>query len=261
MRINQCVVIEIESNRVVRRDSCETIGSVALCKGGSSGGGTSSTQNTIAPELQPLFAQTGSTIMDLQPGITDQFSSFFAPNVQAIPGFTEGQQQIADFQQQQAFGPILNSNELAAQSQLMSLLNSPVGSSPMTIAAMDAARTPVLNDLALAGLGNSDAVGTNLAGAFSPILAQEMAMRMAAIPMLQQLGSTEANRQSQYLSEYGTTEEAQRAIQEAQGAAAYNDFLRLQGLGTQFSTGLLGNFPSITGSTTTSSTNTSGGGK
>lgn len=229
---------------------------------GSGGGqsGTSSTQNEIAPELQPLFRQTGETIMGLQPMATHGGGQFFNPNIQNIPGFTAGQQAISDFQQQRAFNPQqLNSSELAAQGQLMDLVNSPVGSAPSTIAAMSAARAPVLNDLALSGLGNSDAVGTNLLGAYAPIIAQEQQMRMQAIPQLQQLGATAANRQTQTLADYGATQEASRNITETQGKADLADFLRRQGLFSNFTTGLLGGFPSVSGSSTT--TKSSGGGK
>ena len=60
--------------------------------GSSGGGGTTNSTSaaSIAPELQPLFAQTGTTVANLQCGMPD-FSQFFAPNVQNIPGFTQGQ--------------------------------------------------------------------------------------------------------------------------------------------------------------------------
>ena len=226
--------------------------------GGGSQQGTSTTQATIPKELKPLYKQTASTIIGLQPQIAGQFDQFFGNQTQQIPGLTQGQQDIGAFQRMRAFDPnILNTSEQAAQRQLLDLINSPVGSAPGTIAAMQAARTPVLNDLAMSGLGNSDAVGTNLIGAYAPIIAQEQMLRAQAIPQLQNLGATEANRQSQYLSEYGMTEEKSRGIEEAQGQAVLADLLRRQGLGSQFTTGILSGMPSITGSTTKSS----GGGK
>lgn len=78
--------------------------------------------------------------------------------------------------------------EAAALGQINYVSGGPLGQAPATLAAMDAVRNPVLNDLALAGLGNSDAIASNLAGAFSPILAQEMATRAAVIPQLTGLG-------------------------------------------------------------------------
>ena len=85
-------------------------------------------------------------------------------------------------------------------------------------------------------------------------------MRMQAIPQLQQLGATAANRQTQTLADYGASQEAQRGITEAQGQASLADFLRRQNLFSSYTTGLLGGgFPAIGGSTT--STKSSGGGK
>lgn len=250
-KIHRRIVIEIESNRVIERDCYEHDGPIALCKGG--GGGSSTTQASIPKELKPLYTQTAGEIMDLQPQIAGEFDQFFGNQTQQIPGLTQGQQDIGAFQRMRAFDPnILNTSEQAAQRQLLDLINSPVGSAPGTIASMKAARDPALNDLAMAGLGNSDAVGTSLVGAYAPFLMQEQQLRAQAIPQLQNLGATEANRQSQYLSEYGTTEEKARGIEEARGQATLADLLRRQGLGSQFTTGILSGMPSITGSTTTS---------
>ena len=224
--------------------------------GGSKSSGSSSA--SIAPELKPLFKQTGTTISNLQPDAASGFSQFFQPNVQQIPGFTPGQEAISQFQGQRAFGSPLNFLDAASLAQLNELTGGPLGQSPATIAAMQAVREPVLNDLALAGLGNSSAVGSDLGSAFAPILAQEQALRFQSVPLLQNLSNTAENRQSQFLSEFGATEEARRGIEEARGQAALSDFLRRQGLGSEFTTGILGNFPSITGGTT--STKTSGGG-
>ena len=82
----------------------------------------------------------------------------------------------------------LRGPELAGLFQVGQFTGGPIGSSPVTQAAIQAARGPVLNDLARAGLGNSGAVGTELAGAFAPILAQEVATRAGVIPQLFNLG-------------------------------------------------------------------------
>lgn len=230
--------------------------------GKSGGGGSSNTTSTasIAPELQPLFAQTGTTVAGLQNQITPQFNEFFASQVQDIPGFTQGQMDINRQLRSQAFGPALNQPQQDAYNSLTSLINSPVGSSPATIAAMQAIRSPVLNDLALAGLGNSDAVGSELGNAYAPILAQEMAQRYAAIPQLHQLGTTAFSQGQQNLGAYGASEEQQRGILETRGQAELADLLRRQNLGTGFTTGILGGFPSIGGQTSTTTTKQSGGG-
>lgn len=221
--------------------------------------GSSNTENSIAPELQPLYSQTGTTVADLQNQIAPQFGQFFGTNVQQIPEFTPGQQLLNARLQSNAFGPALNAPQEAAYNSLNQLVSSPVGSSPMTIAAMAAARDPVLNDLALSGLGNSDAVGSSLGAAYAPILAQEMQQRFSAIPLLNQLGSSAYTQGQQNLSAYGASEEARRSIGQDQGQAELADLLRRQQLGSQFTTGILGGFPALGGSSTISKQ--SGGGK
>ena len=193
--------------------------------GKSGGGGSSNTTSTasIAPELQPLFAQTGTTVAGLQNQITPQFNEFFASQVQDIPGFTQGQMDINRQLRSQAFGPALNQPQQDAYNSLTILINSPVSSFPAIIASMHAIRSPVLNDLALAGLGNSDAVGSELGNAYAPILAQEMAQRYAAIPQLHQLGTTAFSQGQQNLGAYGASEEQQRGILETRGQAELAD--------------------------------------
>jgi hypothetical protein len=281
--------------------------------GSSGGSGTQATTNNIAPEVKPLFAQTGSAIQSLQPYAFDMMPDLFGQNVQQIPGFTSGQEQTNAFLQQQAFGNPLNQQQQQTQAQLnqaynnpysreqanasdyanwmfknpataqeqdayrslTQLTNSPIGSSPATQAAMQSLRAPVLNDLALSGMGNSDAVGTALSSAYAPIVAQEMQQRFAAIPMLSQMGSNIAGRQmgntamlndignavsgrqmqttgmlgqlgqtgyaqqQGNLGAYGQSEAERRGIGEAQGQAVQQDLLRRQGLAQQWTTGIL----------------------
>src|SRR4030095_1882050 len=243
------------------------------------------------------------------------YEQMFSPNVQDIPGFTPGQQSVLGQYGARAFsdptniydqygssyaqrGAGFNAPEWAAfantQNRGIGVFNSPesialeqinrfaggeMGSSPATIAAMKAAREPALNDLALAGLANSDAVASNLTAAYAPILAQEMAIRAGVIPQLGQMGASQragllsaaqlqgqlgqqgrggeqfaANflgqlgqgieqRQGQRLGEYSAAEEAQRQIQAQRGQAAYNDFLRQINAASTLSTGLLGQAP------------------
>lgn len=82
----------------------------------------------------------------------------------------------------------------------------------------------------------------------------------AGAQLLQALGGTEAGRQSTLLSEYNTAQEQARQVQAQQAEAQFNDFLRRQGLGQSFTTGILSGFPNIgTGQTTVSSTKGGGG--
>lgn len=213
-------------------------------------------------------------------------------------------------QNSQNFGT-LRAPEYQALNQIGYFTGGELGQSPATQAAMRAVRNPVLNDLGLAGLGNSGAVETELSAAYSPILAQEMALRSGAINQLSALGAQQrggdiqaaqlqseiggrlrqgglagaqlqaqigealrrgdtataqwlqqqgqimTQRGSGLLSEAFQGAEAGRGIAEAQGEAEYKDFLRRQGIASEYSTGVLGGIPSTLGSRTTMS----GGGK
>jgi hypothetical protein len=232
-----------------------------MCFGGGGGGSSSTTSEaSIAPELRPLFSQTAGTVGAIQNQLADQgyFSQFFPYNPQQIPGFTPGEQQLSDVQMQQAQSPYVSGTftapQLGALGQIQELTGGPLGSSPATQSAMAAIRTPVLNDLALAGLGNSDAVASNQAAAFAPILAEEMRMRAGLVPTEAGIGQQGYVQQQQLINQAMQSQEQQRAIQEAQGQANYADFLRQQGLGTQYSTGILGGFPAISGSTSSTKT-------
>lgn len=81
------------------------------------GGGNQEVRNEIAPELKPLFGQTGTTLQGLQLGqptgsVLDQF---LQPAPQFIPQATPNQQAIASRQQQRAFGPQTTVQEILAQ--------------------------------------------------------------------------------------------------------------------------------------------------
>ncbi len=236
---------------------------------GSSGGatkGSSSSTNEIAPELRPLFDKTAGMVSGMQSDIAPQFggdNGFFSSNPQFIPGFTDvgnamAQNQIDRFNQYSQ-NPYTNA-EQSALSGMQAFTNGPLGSAPATIAAMNAVRTPVMNDLALSGMGNSDAVGSNLAGAYAPILAQEMQARQSLLPQMAQLGNVGFQRQQGLASDVANTQEQYRGIEEARGKADLNDFLRRQNLGSQFTTGILGGFPALGGSVSTSK-QSGGGGK
>jgi hypothetical protein len=158
---------------------------------------------------------------------------------------------------------------------------------------MSAAREPILNDLAMAGLGRSGAIEPALSAAYAPILAEEMRTRAAMVPqllglgqtlrggeisganlqsqigerlrqgdvqgamMLANLGETETGRESKLLGEAATSEEAVRQLEAQQFEAAIQDVLRRQAIALSLTTGVLGGFPAISGSTTR--TSTSGG--
>lgn len=194
--------------------------------------------------------------MGLQPDIAGQFPAFFSPNPQFIPGATAGQMDILGMQRARAFGEPRTPEELAALGQAQNFLSVPFGELPSTLAGMSAIRNPILNEAALAGLGNSDAVTSNLAAGLAPLLESEMRLRASLIPQLASMGGAIAQRQSGLLGEYGTSEEALRQIEAKRGEANLLDLLRRQGLGSQFTTGLIQPMPS----TVTKSTTGGGGG-
>lgn len=123
--------------------------------------------------------------------LSNTFGQLRGPEAQALTqAGTFGQLQGPEAQaltQAGTFGAF-QTPELAALQQIGQFASGPIGSSPVTQAAMAAARGPVLNDLALAGLGNSGAIGMELGGAYAPILAQEVATRAGIIPQLTSLG-------------------------------------------------------------------------
>lgn len=299
--------------------------------GGGGGNSTSTTKQELPEELKPLFAQTANLVMEAQGQPGANLSQFLYPNPQFVPGATAGQQMIAQAQWNRAFnqpaltpweywgasqaptwgtadpvelaalsgarnwGQLYGPEQMALQ-QANYLTGGPLGEAPATQAAMRAVRTPILNDLAQAGLGNSSAVGLELQGGYAPILAQEMALRAQVIPQLGQIGQqqragaisqgnlqaqigealrrgdieganylaaiggTEAQRTSQLLQELGVSEEAIRQIEAQQALAQFQDFLRRQDLSQGLTLGVLGGFPTI-GSRSVTSTKTSGGGK
>ncbi len=237
--------------------------------GGGGGGntkGSSTSTNEIAPELRPLFDKTAGMVSNMQSEVAPQFGGpdgFFSQHPQKIPGFTDvgnymAQNQIDRFNQFKV-NP-LTDPEQSAYSGMQAFTNGPLGSAPATIAAMNAVRNPVLGDLAMSGMGNSDAIGSNLAGAYAPILAQEMQARQSLLPQMAQLGNVGFQRQQGLAGDVANTQEQYRLIDEAQGKADQNDFLRRQNLGSQFTTGILGGFPALSG-TVSSSKQSGGGGK
>jgi hypothetical protein len=260
-------------------------------------------------------APGGQNVLGMNAQGQNLYQQMFSPNVQQIPGLTPGQQNVLGQYGARAFGEPTNiydqlggqyarqsgqmttpemqalniaqgsgiggynNPEYQALEQINRFAGGEIGSSPATIAAMKAARDPALNDLALAGLANSDAVASNLTAAYAPILSQEMALRAGVIPQLAQMGASQRagaltgaqlsgqigqqlrggeqfgagflgqlgrdieQRQGTRLGEYYGTEEAQRQIAAQQSEAAYNDFLRQINAASTLSTGLLGQAP------------------
>lgn len=118
--------------------------------------------------------------------------------------------------------------EQAALLQAGELTGGPLGSSPATQAAMSAAQSRVMQELALSGLANSGAIGTELSSAFAPILAQEMAMRAQVIPQLAAIGQAQRGGETTAVQAFQRAGEAQRQglIQGAQIQSGLGEAMR-----------------------------------
>lgn len=230
--------------------------------GGNSGGSTTTQQASIAPELQPLFAQTASNVMGLQSNPNANLAPYLNSNPQYIPQMSPEQQQLLQFQGQRAFGPIATGPEMAGFNQLSQLTGGQIGQSPYTQQAIYAASRPMLNELSMAGLGNSSAVGTAMSDAALPYIGKELDYRYNSVPTLFNEGQTLSGRQSALLGEYGQGLNQQQDQAAQQAEANFNDFLRRQALSQSLTTGVLGTLPT-TGLTnsTSKTTQTSGGSK
>lgn len=266
-------------------------------------------QRAFGPQITPqeLIAQFGfGGAGQMRPGeefatgLTSTFP-FLRPEEGAAIGLGTG------------FGQLRFPEELGLL-QANELVGGPIGSSPATQAAIQAITPKIQNEMSMAGLGRSGALGDALASAYGPIVAQEIAGRQAIIPQLMGLGGalrqgdvTQAGqltnianaarsgsvqaaqiqaqiaqaqrtgdlegatrlaalgnqlvqRESTLLGEAATSEEALRELAAMQFQSFQQDMLRRQQIAQQLTTGILGNFPSVTGTSTVSKTKGGGGG-
>jgi len=228
---------------------------------GQGGGGTTETKASIAPELQPLFKQTAGSVMDLQNNPNANLAPYLNSNPQQIPQMSPEQQQLLQFQGQRAYGPQLTGAENAGLNQYAQLFGGQIGQSPYTQQAIQAASRPMMNELALAGLGNSSAVSNVMSEAALPYIGKEIEMRYNAVPQLFNLGQTLSGRQSALLGEYGQGLGQQQDLASQQAEANFNDFLRRQSLSQSLTTGVLGTLPTTGLTNSTSKSTQSGGSK
>ena len=125
------------------------------------------------------------------------------------------------------------SPETMALGQIERFTGGEIGQSPVTQAAMTTAREKVLNDLTMAGLGRSGAVGTELAGAYAPILAEEIRTRAGVIPQLMGMGTQLRGGQMQAANLEAQIAERMRVgdVQGAQRLSEIGQGMRAGGLG------------------------------
>lgn len=234
--------------------------------GGGGGRQTASSQSTatIPSELSPLFSQTGTTAQQFQQAAP--LAPFLAPSPFPVAGLSPTQQfaigQLPALTQR-SFG------EQAGQQALLNFATGDIGQSPAVLAALDAFQSTVeprvQNQLALAGLGNSGALGQELQSAFigqlQPLFQQGLQQQQAAATQLADIGSRENQRVGQQIQLAQQLGQVQQAAEQARINQIQQDFLRRQALAEQALFGPLGQFlPTAIGQTTTSSTPSQGGG-
>lgn len=239
--------------------------------GGPSGSSTS--KATIPKELRPLYEQTGTGIQELQ-------------NQIPVSGFTgENPLQIAPLARTQnlALGNIgaslesarspLESSEQAQVARRLFDMNRPTGGleTGPTIEAgrryyQSSIAPGVENRAALSGLGRStaltNALATTEAQTMLPLLQEEQARRdrlqaLEAGTYLPLLSNEQARRDA-LVGQGLQAGQVERGAEQDVYTAAYQDFLRRQGLGEQALFGPMNQLPSTFGQRT--STSQSGGG-
>lgn len=254
--------------------------------GGQSGKSTTTNaaQPLIDPTVQPLVASSAEKFLQAQNQAPD-LATLLSPSPQQIPGQTPVEQLLASLQLGVATpaNPLdatsyATSPEQDALSQIAQLTGGPIGSSPATLEAIKALETQytqqtqptIQNQMMLAGLGNSGALGESLARARSgvsaaevPLFQQEIQDRMNAVNALSGIGGTLAQRQAGDVSTALQTAGTPREIQTQQQQAQFLDTQRIQAMIEQLVMGPLNIWgPSLIGQagSTLGSTSTKGSG-
>ena len=259
---------------------------------GTSSTSSGSSKATIPAGLQPLISQSAGLESYLGSlaggapgyGLETQLQN---PAVENIAGLTPQENQLIAQLQGQAGGansefPYANTelgkaqgNVAAANNQISELTSGPIGSSPATIAAMNAYNTnsvpQTMQALALSGSGrgggDTEALTNAREAAYTPLVEQEIANREAGIGQSTALAGTQANLAGAAgnlaSTESGLTNTALQAAElpqetaQAKNAAAYQALLQQYGLEQQVGLGpieeVLG---SLLGNTQQSSTTT-----
>jgi len=236
------------------------------------GGGQTSTSLTTpaTPEMQSFIAQTIPQLQAAQQAAP--LSQFMQPNVKEVAGLSPSQQwaisQVPGLQYQPGaswYGPQAGTAtpgtpEEAALAQLSQLTSGAIGSSPTTLAGLQAfqqlQQPQIENTLATMGLGRSGAgaqiLETARAGVLGPLLQQEISNRQAAVPQYANLGQNLFGRQQAAIGTGMQVGGTERGVAQEILDAKYNDWIRRQQLSAGITT--LGGIPQATQQTTSSDT-------
>lgn len=250
----------------------------------------------IPDELKPLITNSANQIMALQnllpltgfaintPQLTADLSNLQKYALERTPelgmmepGYLGSQATMATIPELTSRPVNVPFSEMQARQGVNWLTNGPLGTAPATVAGMESwenmVKPQVQQELALAGLGRSGALGTAMAKsrteAAVPLLQQEIENRMAVLPILQeiskmeqgreiypreqtvkalsdsanmmrQLGDSTFNQQLKGIITQLQAGEIPRDVAEQQFERAYNDFLRLQALSEAATLGVFG---------------------
>jgi hypothetical protein len=278
----------------------------------SGGGQEGSSTPQIPPELLPIIQGSTQQLLNTQqalplssfaqatPQLVPQFSPYTAMGIQQTPGLLAVQPgSLGSFMGYNALPEVASvpvptpGATFGQRGLLQQLVGGPVGSSPATMAGMEAWRSNVLptvqNEMALQGLGRSgpelEAVARSQTTALVPFIQQEIQDRMTSLGVLQEMANAETARwqypsqatmqalttQANGLASLGQSMFDQQSaaikqvldsgqIQEDRArelfSAAMNDYMRLQNLAQAATLGPFSALaPSLIGTQTTTSRN------
>ena len=247
--------------------------------GTPSGSTSSSSQATIAPELQPLYSQTGTNVMAQQ--TENPLSQFNISSPMGVAEMTNLQNYGASLVPQLAQTP--GAENLATGYAMYApyaagrtATGEGIATNPAITAQLENYRQNVLpgvqNQMALAGLGRSSSLGNAMAlgeasmlpALYESQLAREQGaltsqaeMYGQMVPQLTALGAQETGRLGQAITAAETVGGTQQATEQAKLQAEYQDMLRRQALAEEalytpfnqlVSTGAIGQLSSGTSS-------------
>lgn len=228
--------------------------------GGSKGGGgttTTTSQPNVPPEVSALMR---FVTPDIQQAYTQSpLSGFTGAAPMAVPGLTPQQQAAVEFSGQAVNAPTLQSPEALALMNLARVSSGPIGSSPATQEAMQSWEATtgeqIKNQLAMAGIGRSGALATDLgvarSAAHAPLLQQEIANRLGTVAPLTDIGATMETRPMARQAGAFDMGEMVRQIAQAQAQAGQADYLRRQGIAENIAGVVTGGGPQTWGQTGT----------
>lgn len=158
-------------------------------------------------------------------------------------------QQVATSQ-----APAITYPELGALTDINQLIGGPIGSSPATMAAMNAVNTfeipQVAQQLALSGQTHGGAFPEVLSkvqtDALAPLLQTEIQTRQNVLPALSGIGSSVADRERSDVATALAAAGAPRQIAQEQATANWEDVMRRAGLVQGVDTGIFSQFAPFT---------------